>query len=230
MSGETLKNWCSVVYKKLPEPGFICFVTFLFITAKWIVLFPQDCVNIEGPDTVVLKAPRSGQSNRPSDKSLPQTAQRFTFTQVSLLFFLFTETPAVSDLLFNNVHFVLSGVWSRGQSEDCVRGFGSRFGPRCSGRRKLPGVHIWSHQCWKNVYVPWWETQISLTQNKLCPTVDSDSRRLVFVVLYHDWSFYILDSSSYLTVFVGWVKCAEREKSDLTVNITKTWWKPKTDV
>ncbi|XP_030610287.1 kinesin-like protein KIF20A isoform X2 [Archocentrus centrarchus] len=42
----------------------------------------QDCVTIEGPDTVVLKAPRSCQSNRQSDKSLPQTAQRFTFTQV----------------------------------------------------------------------------------------------------------------------------------------------------
>ncbi|XP_059180022.1 kinesin-like protein KIF20B [Centropristis striata] len=42
----------------------------------------QECVTIEGPDTVVLKAPRSCQSNRQSDKSLPQTAQRFTFTQV----------------------------------------------------------------------------------------------------------------------------------------------------
>ncbi|XP_041818845.1 kinesin-like protein KIF20A isoform X2 [Chelmon rostratus] len=42
----------------------------------------QDCVTIEGPDTVVLKAPRSWQSNRQSEKSLPQTAQRFTFTQV----------------------------------------------------------------------------------------------------------------------------------------------------
>ncbi|XP_047465927.1 kinesin-like protein KIF20A isoform X2 [Mugil cephalus] len=42
----------------------------------------QDCVTIEGLDTVVLKAPRSCQSNRQSDKSLPQTAQRFTFTQV----------------------------------------------------------------------------------------------------------------------------------------------------
>ncbi|CAB1451550.1 unnamed protein product [Pleuronectes platessa] len=37
----------------------------------------QECVTIEGPDTVVLKAPRSCQS-----KSLPQTAQRFSFTQV----------------------------------------------------------------------------------------------------------------------------------------------------
>ncbi|XP_054622933.1 kinesin-like protein KIF20B isoform X2 [Dunckerocampus dactyliophorus] len=42
----------------------------------------QDCVTIEGPDTVVLKAPRSSQSNRQGDKLLPQTAQRFTFTQV----------------------------------------------------------------------------------------------------------------------------------------------------
>uniref|UniRef100_A0A8D3BXG8 Kinesin-like protein n=1 Tax=Scophthalmus maximus TaxID=52904 RepID=A0A8D3BXG8_SCOMX len=42
----------------------------------------QECVTIEGSDTVVLKAPRSCQSNRQSEKSLPQTAQRFTFTQV----------------------------------------------------------------------------------------------------------------------------------------------------
>ncbi|XP_051795633.1 kinesin-like protein KIF20B isoform X3 [Acanthochromis polyacanthus] len=42
----------------------------------------QDCVTIEGPDTVVLKAPRTCQSNRQGDKSLPQTAQRFSFTQV----------------------------------------------------------------------------------------------------------------------------------------------------
>ncbi|XP_058476881.1 kinesin-like protein KIF20B isoform X2 [Solea solea] len=40
----------------------------------------QECVTIEGPDTVVLKAQRSCQSNRQSDKS--QTAQRFSFTQV----------------------------------------------------------------------------------------------------------------------------------------------------
>ncbi|XP_077482527.1 kinesin-like protein KIF20B isoform X2 [Stigmatopora argus] len=36
------------------------------------------CLAIEGPQTVVLKAP----GNRPSDKGLPQTEQRFTFTQV----------------------------------------------------------------------------------------------------------------------------------------------------
>ncbi|XP_022599000.1 kinesin-like protein KIF20A [Seriola dumerili] len=42
----------------------------------------QECVTIEAPDTVVLKAPRSCQSNRQSEKSLPQTAQRFSFTQV----------------------------------------------------------------------------------------------------------------------------------------------------
>ncbi|KAJ4939609.1 hypothetical protein JOQ06_029053 [Pogonophryne albipinna] len=40
-------------------------------------VFLRECVSIEGPDTVVLRAPRSCQS-----KSLPQTAQRFTFTQV----------------------------------------------------------------------------------------------------------------------------------------------------
>uniref|UniRef100_A0A3Q2Q0N8 Kinesin-like protein n=1 Tax=Fundulus heteroclitus TaxID=8078 RepID=A0A3Q2Q0N8_FUNHE len=42
----------------------------------------QDCVTIEGPNTVVLRAPRICQPNRHSDKSLPQTAQKFTFTQV----------------------------------------------------------------------------------------------------------------------------------------------------
>ncbi|KAI3365136.1 hypothetical protein L3Q82_010104 [Scortum barcoo] len=42
----------------------------------------SQCVTVEGPDTVVLKAPRSCQSNRQSEKPLPQTAQRFTFTQV----------------------------------------------------------------------------------------------------------------------------------------------------
>ncbi|KAK1882018.1 Kinesin-like protein KIF20B [Dissostichus eleginoides] len=40
-------------------------------------VFLRECVSIEGPDTVVLRAPRTCQS-----KSLPQTAQRFTFTQV----------------------------------------------------------------------------------------------------------------------------------------------------
>lgn len=50
-----------------------------------LVFAPQDCVTIEGPDTVVLKPPRSCQSSRQSDKSLPQTAQRFSFTQVELL-------------------------------------------------------------------------------------------------------------------------------------------------
>ncbi|XP_075891258.1 kinesin-like protein KIF20B isoform X2 [Nelusetta ayraudi] len=42
----------------------------------------QDCVTIEGLDTVILRAPRSCQSNRQSEKSLPQTGQRFSFTQV----------------------------------------------------------------------------------------------------------------------------------------------------
>ncbi|XP_074519215.1 uncharacterized protein LOC141785039 isoform X2 [Halichoeres trimaculatus] len=42
----------------------------------------QECVTIEGPDTVVLKAPRSCQPNRQNEKSFPQTAQRFSFTQV----------------------------------------------------------------------------------------------------------------------------------------------------
>ncbi|KAM4715918.1 kinesin-like protein KIF20B isoform 2-T3 [Anableps anableps] len=42
----------------------------------------QDCVNIEGSNTVVFKAPRFCQLSRQGDKSFLQTAQRFTFTQV----------------------------------------------------------------------------------------------------------------------------------------------------
>uniref|UniRef100_W5LV76 Kinesin family member 20B n=1 Tax=Lepisosteus oculatus TaxID=7918 RepID=W5LV76_LEPOC len=42
----------------------------------------QECVSIENPDKVFLKAPRSSLSSRLSDKSLPQTAQRFQFSQV----------------------------------------------------------------------------------------------------------------------------------------------------
>ncbi|KAI5627220.1 kinesin-like protein KIF20B isoform X1, partial [Silurus asotus] len=42
----------------------------------------QDCINIQPPDTVLLKAPRSSLSARGSDKPLPQTAQRFQFSQV----------------------------------------------------------------------------------------------------------------------------------------------------
>ncbi|XP_060735333.1 kinesin-like protein KIF20B isoform X2 [Tachysurus vachellii] len=42
----------------------------------------QDCVTIHPPDTVLLKAPRSSLSARASDKSVPQTAQRFQFSQV----------------------------------------------------------------------------------------------------------------------------------------------------
>ncbi|XP_056148251.1 kinesin-like protein KIF20B [Lampris incognitus] len=42
----------------------------------------QDCVSIEPPDTILLKPPRSSVSSRLSDKSLPQTGQRFQFSQV----------------------------------------------------------------------------------------------------------------------------------------------------
>ncbi|XP_035388817.1 kinesin-like protein KIF20B [Electrophorus electricus] len=42
----------------------------------------QDCVNIHPPDTVLLKVPRAYVSARLSDKSVPQTAQRFQFSQV----------------------------------------------------------------------------------------------------------------------------------------------------
>ncbi|XP_026165629.1 kinesin-like protein KIF20B [Mastacembelus armatus] len=43
----------------------------------------QDCVTIEPPDTVLLKSPSLSLSSRLStDKSLPQTGQRFQFSQV----------------------------------------------------------------------------------------------------------------------------------------------------
>lgn len=94
-------------------------LTCRFLNRINTVCFPlQECVTIEGPDTVVLKAPRSCQSHRQSEKSLPQTAQRFTFTQVTL------TSPQLIFMLFSrlNVHVVLchGGVWSRGQSEEGV--------------------------------------------------------------------------------------------------------------
>ncbi|KAL0983730.1 hypothetical protein UPYG_G00131980 [Umbra pygmaea] len=42
----------------------------------------QDCVSIEPPDTVLLKAPRTSLSARLSDKTVPQTALRFRFSRV----------------------------------------------------------------------------------------------------------------------------------------------------
>ncbi|XP_067223461.1 kinesin-like protein KIF20B [Chanodichthys erythropterus] len=42
----------------------------------------QDCVAIQPPETVLLKAPRSSLSARLSDKSVPVTAQRFQFSKV----------------------------------------------------------------------------------------------------------------------------------------------------
>lgn len=48
-------------------------------------LFTQDCVIIESPDTVLLKPPSLSLSARlSSDKSLPQTGQRFQFSQVGV--------------------------------------------------------------------------------------------------------------------------------------------------
>ncbi|XP_061088732.1 kinesin-like protein KIF20B [Conger conger] len=42
----------------------------------------QECVTIASPDVVLLKAPRTSLSARLSDKSVPQTAQRFQFSKV----------------------------------------------------------------------------------------------------------------------------------------------------
>ncbi|KAF3841653.1 hypothetical protein F7725_023604 [Dissostichus mawsoni] len=45
--------------------------------------YPQDCVTIERPDTALLKPPNPPPSARlSSDKALPQTGQRFQFSQV----------------------------------------------------------------------------------------------------------------------------------------------------
>lgn len=47
--------------------------------------FDQDSVTIETPDTVLLKPPSSSLTARLSaDKSLPQTGQRFQFSQVGV--------------------------------------------------------------------------------------------------------------------------------------------------
>ncbi|XP_055025526.2 kinesin-like protein KIF20B isoform X2 [Misgurnus anguillicaudatus] len=44
--------------------------------------FSEDCVAMQPPETVLLKAPRTSLSARLSDKSVPVTAQRFQFSKV----------------------------------------------------------------------------------------------------------------------------------------------------
>lgn len=46
-------------------------------------VYLKDCVAIQSPETVLLKAPESSLSARLSDKSVPVTAQRFQFSQAS---------------------------------------------------------------------------------------------------------------------------------------------------
>ncbi len=46
-------------------------------------VYLKDCVAIQAPETVLLKAPQSSLSARLSDKSVPVTAQRFQFSQAS---------------------------------------------------------------------------------------------------------------------------------------------------
>ncbi|XP_047677386.1 kinesin-like protein KIF20B isoform X2 [Tachysurus fulvidraco] len=64
----------------------------------------QDCVTIHPPDTVLLKAPRSSLSARASDKSVPQTAQRFQFSQV------FGADTAQKDLFDGTVRSLVRDV------------------------------------------------------------------------------------------------------------------------
>ncbi|XP_013878782.1 kinesin-like protein KIF20B isoform X2 [Austrofundulus limnaeus] len=70
----------------------------------------QDCVTIEGSDTVVLKPPRICQSNRQGEKPLPQTAQRFTFTQV------FGPEASQREVFKGSVRSLVRGVLLGGNS------------------------------------------------------------------------------------------------------------------
>ncbi|XP_077095590.1 kinesin-like protein KIF20B isoform X2 [Siphateles boraxobius] len=53
-----------------------------FSAAEMVNGESQECVAIQPPETVLLKAPRSSLSARLSDKPVPVTAQRFQFSQV----------------------------------------------------------------------------------------------------------------------------------------------------
>lgn len=55
-----------------------CFDMVCLVSVFW-----KECVAIQPPETVLLKAPRSSLSARLSDKSVPVTAQRFQFSQAS---------------------------------------------------------------------------------------------------------------------------------------------------
>ncbi|XP_062375903.1 kinesin-like protein KIF20B isoform X2 [Sardina pilchardus] len=83
----------------------------------------QDCVSIETPDTVLLKAPTMSVSSRLSDKSASQTAQRFQFSQVygpettQKEMFDGTVKPLVKDVLEGGNSLVFTyGVTNAGKT------------------------------------------------------------------------------------------------------------------
>lgn len=158
---------------------------------------PQGCVTIEGPDTVVLKPPRSCQSNRQSDKSVPQTAQRFSFTQVQNLW-RYSDSLFFADSLFLSGFFlwlfhsslfsVLAGVWARRRPKESVWWVLSRSGPRCPWRRKLSCVYLWSHQRWKNIHLPGSELN---TEHMFHCAFWENSNWYIFIFWYVELSRYM---------------------------------------
>ena len=75
-------NW--IRHQSVTTEGFLS-LHYMQVSFFALVLFPQDCVTIEPPDKVLLKPPSLSLAARlSSDKSLPQTGQRFQFSQVSV--------------------------------------------------------------------------------------------------------------------------------------------------
>ncbi|XP_028331373.1 kinesin-like protein KIF20B isoform X2 [Gouania willdenowi] len=70
----------------------------------------QSCVRMEGSDTVILRDPRSFLTNRQGDKPPPQTAQRFTFTQV------FAPESSQRTVFEGSVHGLVRDVIQGGNS------------------------------------------------------------------------------------------------------------------
>ena len=107
----------------------------------------QDCVDIEVPNTVLLKAPRASLAARLCNKSDTHTAKRFQFSQVSYIFsgevhFCFVLgilTPIPHSSLWNSLICVLSlnEIISKYSSHMCCV---QVFGPETTQREMFDGT------------------------------------------------------------------------------------------
>lgn len=96
------------------------------------------------PEAVIQTDRAKSPSHRPSrDSASHRYLWHYTIMRVPVVFLFMVRSALFA---------VLSGVWSGSGSEEGVWRFRSQSCPRRPEWRKLSGVHIWSHQCWKNLH------------------------------------------------------------------------------